>query len=116
MNGVNWTPLVGAVVLTKARLGCDSPGFSTTRSCQAAEEAGRKLQAAGRVENEQAIATMKAKWQLEVHRADAGTRGGMARVRGKRLSEDPRAHWCRLTCSTRQNGSSTSTGRVVVRM
>lgn len=66
MNGVNWTPLVGAVVLTK-RAWDAIPQASHDSFLQAAEEAGRKLQAAGRVENEQAVATMKAKWQLEVH-------------------------------------------------
>jgi hypothetical protein len=34
---------------------------------QAAAEAGRKIQEAGRLENEQAVATMQAKWNLQVH-------------------------------------------------
>ena len=66
MNDVNWTALVGAAVLTK-RAWDAVPQALHEPFLQAAEEAGRKIQAAGRLENEQAIATMKAKWQLEVH-------------------------------------------------
>jgi len=66
MTDVNWTPLVGALMLTK-RAWDSIPQALHEPFMQAAQEAGRKLQAAGRLENEQAIATMKTKWQLEVH-------------------------------------------------
>lgn len=66
MTEVNWTPLVGAAVLTK-RTWDAIPQALHEPLMQAAAEAGRKIQEAGRLENEQAIATMKAKWQLEVH-------------------------------------------------
>jgi TRAP-type C4-dicarboxylate transport system substrate-binding protein len=66
MTDVKWTPLVGALVLTK-RTWDAVPQLLHEPFMQAAEEAGRKLQAAGRLENDQAIATMKTKWQLEVH-------------------------------------------------
>lgn len=66
MTEVNWTPLVGAAVLTKRSWDAVPPALRDS-FMQTAAEAGRKIQEAGRLENEQAVATMKAKWGLQVH-------------------------------------------------
>lgn len=66
MTEVNWIPLVGAAVVTKPAWDA-IPAASRDAMMQAAAEAGRKIQEAGRLENEQAVATMQAKWNLQVH-------------------------------------------------
>src|SRR5439155_11443339 len=66
MTEVNWVPLVGATVVT--RQAWESiPQEWREALLQIAAEAGRKVQDAGRLENEQAVDTMKKKLGLEVH-------------------------------------------------
>jgi TRAP-type C4-dicarboxylate transport system substrate-binding protein len=66
MTEVNWTPVVGATIITtKAWEGV--PAASRDGLLAAATEAGRKIQVQSRRENDQAVETMKAKWGVEVH-------------------------------------------------
>lgn len=63
---VNWTALVGATVVT--RQSWDALPSETQAGLMAAgAAAGVKMQAAGRLENEQAMETMRSKLNVEVH-------------------------------------------------
>jgi len=66
MTAVNWVPVVGAAVITK-RAWDAVPAAHRDGFMQAAAEAGRRIQEQSRQENDQAVATMAAKWHLEVH-------------------------------------------------
>ena len=66
MTEVNWLPLVGAAVVTKAAWDAIPPGVRDALQ-QAATEAGRKIQDASRRESDQAVETMKTKLHVEVH-------------------------------------------------
>jgi TRAP-type transport system periplasmic protein len=66
MAEVNWTPVVGAAIVT--RQAWDAvPQASRDAMLQAAAAAGRAIQEQSRLENEQAVATMRTKWGLVVH-------------------------------------------------
>jgi len=66
MTEVNWTPVVGATIIT-AKAWDSVPAPSRDVLLAAAAEAGKKIQEQSRRENEQAVQTMKTKWGLEVH-------------------------------------------------
>src|SRR5262245_16586865 len=66
MTEVNWTPVVGATIVT-AKAWDAVPAASREALLAAAADAGRKIQEQSRRENEQAVATMKTKWGVEVH-------------------------------------------------
>jgi TRAP-type C4-dicarboxylate transport system substrate-binding protein len=66
MTEVNWTPVVGAAIVTRQTWDA-VPQASRDAMLQAAAAAGRAIQEQSRLENEQAVATMKAKWGLVVH-------------------------------------------------
>ena len=66
MAEVNWTPVVGAAIVTKQTWD-RVPQQSRDAMLQAAAAAGRAIQEQSRAENEQAVATMRAKWGLVVH-------------------------------------------------
>jgi TRAP-type C4-dicarboxylate transport system substrate-binding protein len=66
MTEVNWVPVVGAAIVTKRAWDAVPAGLRQTLM-DAAAEAGRKIQEQSRQENDQAVATMKTKWVLEVH-------------------------------------------------
>jgi TRAP-type transport system periplasmic protein len=66
MTEVNWTPVVGATIVT-AKAWDSVPAASRDALLAAAAEAGRKIQEQSRRENEQAVTTMKTKWGVEVH-------------------------------------------------
>jgi TRAP-type transport system periplasmic protein len=70
MTEVNWVPLVGAAVMTKQAWET-IPEDVREALLQTAAETGRKVQDAGRLENEQAVDTMKKKLGLEVHAVPA---------------------------------------------
>lgn len=66
MTEVNWTPVVGAAIVTR-QVWDAVPAASRDAMMQAATAAGRAIQEQSRLENEQAVATMKAKWGVVVH-------------------------------------------------
>jgi TRAP-type C4-dicarboxylate transport system substrate-binding protein len=66
MTEVNWTPVVGATIITKTAWDA-VPAAMRDALLAAAADAGRKIQDQSRRENEQAVVTMKTKWQVEVH-------------------------------------------------
>ena len=66
MTEVNWVPLVGATVITRQAWEA-IPEDVRDPLLQAAAEAGRKAQEAGRQENDQSVETMKKKLGLQVH-------------------------------------------------
>ena len=63
---VNWAPLVGATVVTKQAWD-GIPQNMRGAVLQAAADAGRKIQQSSRQENEQAMATMQARFGLQTH-------------------------------------------------
>lgn len=66
MTELNWVPVVGAAVMT-TRAWNAIPEASQPAVLEAAAEAGRKIQERGRRENDEAVATMRARWNLSVH-------------------------------------------------
>jgi TRAP-type transport system periplasmic protein len=66
MTELNWAPLVGATVITK-RAWDAVPEAMRGGLMMAAAEAGRQIQAESRRESDDAVESMKKKWQLEVH-------------------------------------------------
>jgi TRAP-type transport system periplasmic protein len=66
MIELNWTPLVGATVVTKQTWDSVPQNVRDALS-QAAAEAGKRIQQASREENDQSVATMKTRWGLQVH-------------------------------------------------
>ena len=66
MTEVNWAPLVGAGVITKAAWDA-VPADLKPSLLQSAANAGRRIQDASRSESNQAVETMKTKLHLEVH-------------------------------------------------
>ena len=66
MTEVNWTPVVGATIVTKKAWDA-VPAAMRDALVAAAADAGKKIQEQSRRENEQAVVTMKTKWQVEVH-------------------------------------------------
>ena len=66
MLDLNWVPLVGATVVTKAAWDGIPPALQS-QLLQVAADTGAKIRQASRQENDQAVATMKARSGLEVH-------------------------------------------------
>jgi TRAP-type C4-dicarboxylate transport system substrate-binding protein len=66
MTELNWAPLVGATVITK-RAWDTIPETARGGLMMAAAEAGKQIQAESRRESDDAVESMKKKWQLEVH-------------------------------------------------
>jgi TRAP-type C4-dicarboxylate transport system substrate-binding protein len=95
MTELNWAPLVGATVVTQQAWDRVLPA---TRDAllQGAADAGKKIQTAGRQENDQAVATMKARWGLQVHSLTPETEAEWRqlaesiypRIRGAMVPED----------------------------
>jgi TRAP-type transport system periplasmic protein len=66
MLELNWAPLVGATVITRQTWDAVPPALHDLL-LQIASDTGHKIRVASRQENEQAVATMKARSGLQVH-------------------------------------------------
>ena len=71
MLALNWTPLVGALVVKKD-VWDRIPDTVRDRLLAAARRAGVEIHEAGRRESDEAVETMKTRWNLQVHQVEPG--------------------------------------------
>ncbi len=71
MLEINWTPLVGALVL-KRQVWDGIPATVRDQLAAAAREAGAEIREAGRRESDEAVETMKTRWNLAVQPVEPG--------------------------------------------
>ncbi len=71
MLELNWAPLVGALVIKKD-LWDGIPATVRDQLLVAARQAGAEIHEAGRREGDEAVETMKTKWNLQVHPVEPG--------------------------------------------
>ncbi len=71
MLELNWAPLVGALVVKKD-VWDRIPAPVRAQLLAAAHQAGAELREAGRRESDEAVETMKTKWNLQVHPVEPG--------------------------------------------
>ena len=71
MLELNWAPLVGALVV-KRDVWDGIPATVRDRMLAAARQAGAEIHEAGRRESDEAVETMKTKWNLQVHPVEPG--------------------------------------------
>ncbi len=71
MLEINWTPLVGALVVKKD-VWDKIPVTVRDQLAAAAREAGAEIREAGRRESDEAVETMKTSWNLQVHPVEPG--------------------------------------------
>ncbi len=71
MLEINWTPLVGALVVKKD-VWDRIPDTVRDQLAAAARKAGAEIREAGRRESDEAVETMKTSWNLQVHPVEPG--------------------------------------------
>jgi len=95
MLELNWAPIVGATVVTKQTWDAVPPALRD-QFLQIATETGNRIRQASRQENDQAVATMKARSGLQVHAVTPQledewrvfAEGAYPRLRGAMVPED----------------------------
>lgn len=79
MLDIRYTPMMGAIVVTKRTWDRISPENQKVMM-ESARRYGREITLAGRVENEESIRVMKEKWGLKIREADADVNAAWEKV------------------------------------